>query len=81
VNLPRIMQCAQDANDARQKVTLLERQLWVAVVAHLDSTKSGARELARRLKLSPQYICDIRHGRRKISAEFVERLRKMEKGK
>jgi transcriptional regulator with XRE-family HTH domain len=62
-----------------QKVVLdAEVGLLTAVQEYLDGSGFGIRELSRRLGFSAQYVCDIRHGRRKISAEFLERLKRLE---
>lgn len=35
---------------------------------------SPAIDLARAIRVSPQHICDIRHGRRRIGAKVLEKL-------
>lgn len=76
-----IVRCATDLADAHKVVATKETLLWSAVCGYLDQTEAGARDLARQLGFSAQYICDIRHGRRKISEEFVKRLKKLEKAR
>lgn len=58
---------------ARQ-IALAEETLYRSVVAFLDSRPESLREMARVMGFSVAYLSDIRHGRRKVSDEVVERL-------
>lgn len=43
-------------------------------IDHYCSVRGGGLELAKQIKATPQYVSDIRHGRRKVSDAVVERL-------
>lgn len=62
---------------AQEAVVAAESELLVAVHSRLNSMQCSDRELARRLGFSAGYMCDIRHCRRRISHEFLERLRRL----
>ena len=59
----------------RVKAAAQEKALQIAVSKFLSLQPGSARDLAKRLGFTVQYICDIRHGRRTISDRFLARLR------
>jgi hypothetical protein len=76
-DLQWLIECAEFLEDGREQVSGREDALRMAINQYLDENLGAANDLARRLKFTPTYICDIRHGRRTISPEFVERLKKV----
>ena len=60
-------------SDARVRLAAEEQQLALEIWKYLRPHGS-LRTLASRLKISPQYLCDIAHGRRKISEAVVEKV-------
>jgi hypothetical protein len=61
------------------KAERLERELQDAVSAYLFEQPTELRDLAKQLGITPAYLCDIRYKRRKISDQFLERLRALGK--
>ncbi len=78
MTLKSVKQYALALRAHRERVTLTEMDLLRTVQAYLDANRGGVREVARVMGFSPQYICDVRHGRRKISDTFVERLERLQ---
>jgi plasmid maintenance system antidote protein VapI len=49
-------------------------ELEAEVVAALKGTKVPAKRIAKEIGVSPQYLCDVKKGRRSISWDLAERL-------
>jgi transcriptional regulator with XRE-family HTH domain len=75
----KIQRISERLFSARHEVDILELRLQKAVAAYLDDLGHGSmRDMAKRMGFTVQYLCDIRHGRRKVSEAFLERLRGLE---
>lgn len=74
MTLQRIRGSAATINRMRAEVATCEATLMEAVAQYIDSRDSGLREMARRMGISAQYLCDVKYRRRKISAEFLKKL-------
>ncbi len=61
----------------RRDVAAAELELQKVVADFCDSYHGSMRDMAREMEISVQYLCDIRHGRRKVSDAVVEKLCKM----
>jgi transcriptional regulator with XRE-family HTH domain len=68
-----IRECARQLRSARAVAGAWERDLQEKVSEFLMQ-RGGTRDMARELGVSAQYICDIRHKRRKISNPFLKTL-------
>ena len=55
------------------RIAAEEQRLGLEIWKFL-APRGSMRELARELDVSPQYVCDIAHGRRKISEAVVEKV-------
>lgn len=75
--LSRVHALATRAHRRRVEVDLAEGDLLRCVQEYLADNRGGVREIARKMEFSPAYISDVQHGRRKISATFIERLCKL----
>ncbi len=64
---------ARHVANLRVQLSAEEQKLSAAIWVYLKPHGS-MRLLAARLKISPQYLCDIAHGRRKISEAVVEKV-------
>jgi DNA-binding XRE family transcriptional regulator len=60
-----------DAGWGRKKAAMTFVQMLVAVRSKTDMSQ---KEFAAALGFTPQYLCDLEHGRRPGSVEFVNRL-------
>lgn len=72
-NLKFLLDCHNRLISARDAVSSLENALSAAAQKFLSCIP--VRATARKLGLTPAYISDIRAGRRKVSDEFVEKLK------
>lgn len=61
------------ATDARLRLISEEAKLAATVWEFLEP-RGSMRSIARELKISAQYLCDISNGRRKVSATVLERV-------
>jgi hypothetical protein len=77
MTIERITRAASVLNFHRAKVASLEDALQREVAAFCDTYRGSARDMAKKLGVSVAYLCDIRHGRRKVSFNVVEKLRKL----
>ncbi len=77
MTLKSVKQYALALRAHRKRVALTEMDLLRATQEYLEANRGGVREIARAMGFSPQYICDVRYGRRKISDTFVERLERL----
>jgi transcriptional regulator with XRE-family HTH domain len=74
MKLDAVLVVARDLQRARHHTRDMEIALQAAVAQALSEEHGSGRELSRRLGISAAYLCDIRHGRRKVSDAFLERL-------
>jgi hypothetical protein len=79
MTVPTVKRAQSDLKHVRiecaASISAHERTLQNAVIRYLDTLAPGkVREIARAMGFSAAYICDVRHGRRKVSEEFVSRL-------
>lgn len=65
---------AKNLEQARKDVEEIEKRLQKKVAAVVSAHKDGLRDWARSIGISAQYACDIRYGRRKISAQLLEKI-------
>lgn len=77
MTLIQIKKQATSLSALLEDVAIKEAAIQRGVADFLADNRGGVREIARRLGFSPQYICDVQHGRRKISAEFIKRLERL----
>jgi hypothetical protein len=64
---------AKRVSDARTRLMAEERRLTLAVWRFLQP-RGSMRNTAKELGITPQYLCDIAHGRRKVSEAIVGKL-------
>lgn len=57
----------------RGKASVAESRLWEALRVAVADHGSG-RELAKELGITPQYLSDVAHGRRRISGAVIVKL-------
>ena len=74
VNTELISVAAAELQFARDRVHKKEAQLQKAVAKFVASYPGSLREMAWNLGVSAAYLCDIRGGKRKVSAAMVTRL-------
>ena len=70
----KIKSTAAQLDVKRTEASHLEVELQGLVGQLVATHDGGLRDWARSIKISAQYACDIRHGRRKISQSVLERL-------
>lgn len=70
----QILRVAKRLQYHRDQADICERELQSQVSIIISSNKNGLRDWARTMKLSPQYVCDLRYGRRKISAAVLKKV-------
>lgn len=76
-NFRKVMRAASILQAKRTAAFEAEIDLLHEVQVYLDGFYGSARQIARSMGYSAAYICDVRHGRRKISQQFVERLERL----
>jgi hypothetical protein len=64
---------AQRVKHARFRLAAEEQRLGLQIWKQLKP-RGSLRDLAKELGISAQYLCDISHGRRKISEAVVEKV-------
>ena len=74
----RIKQAAAVLHLRKAAVASAEEGLQREVAAFCSTYNGSARDMAKAIGVSVQYLCDIRHGRRKVSSNVVEKLRNMQ---
>ena len=74
MTINQIAVLAKDLEGSRKAVECGEVALQVAVAEFLSEQHGSARDLAKRMGISVQYVCDLRHGRRKVSAAVLGKL-------
>lgn len=72
-----IVLAANALKEKRQMVVRAEMTLQKEVAEFLDWNRGSMRDMAKEMGISAQYLCDIRHGRRKVSDAVVEKLAKL----
>lgn len=72
--LTQVEIAAARLNECRVNAGIWERQLQRLVGSMVSSNENGLRDWARKMGISAQYACDIRHGRRKISSAMIARI-------
>jgi transcriptional regulator with XRE-family HTH domain len=77
VTIERITKAASVLSTQKLRVENAEAVLQKEVAMFCDTYRGSARDMARKLGVSVAYLCDIRHGRRKVSFNVVEKLRKL----
>ena len=70
----QIRETATALNEALVATEVLENLLQKEIVAAIAAKESAGSELATRIGISRQYLCDICHGRRKISKQIVSKI-------
>lgn len=68
-----IQKQAQRVSSARARLTAEEQRLSLKIWSYLKP-RGSMRDLAKQLSISPQYLCDIAHGRRKISGPVIDKV-------
>lgn len=76
-DLQKIRDRAGQINRMRAEVVRQERGLMKLVAAYIDTQDAGLRDMARRMCISAQYLCDVKYQRRKISAAFLKKLERI----
>lgn len=61
----------------RAAVADMELELTDAFRLWLAWSENSLRNIARKMELSPAYLSDIQHGKRKVSDEVVKRLERL----
>ena len=76
MSLEDILKAHADLLSAKQQVSMCQVNLQSTVVNYLSSLP--VRATAQTMGVSAAYVCDVRHGNRTVSDEFVARLVKLE---
>lgn len=74
VTFDTVRKAADELNWKRDAVVAAERKLQEAVSQFLMFREGSMRSLAKEVGLTAAYLCDIIHGRRKVSAEVLKKL-------
>lgn len=78
--LTDLQRTASKAKAARTEAARAESALSVQMAEYIGSIHGSGRDLARDLGFSAAYVCDVRHGRRRVSDEFLRRLVALQPG-
>ncbi len=73
-HLRQVRSAASALRSRRTLAFVAEQKLQEAVAGLIGANDGGLRDWARSMGISPQYACDIRHGRRKISDAVVKKI-------
>ena len=74
-----IFRAAEQVRFHRERAAVAEMELQRLVGNVIAANPNGLRDWARQIKISAQYACDIRHGRRKVSDSVLVRVLAMGK--
>lgn len=80
VTFDTVRKAADELNWKRDAVVAAERKLQSAVSQFLMFREGSIRSLAKEVGLTAAYLCDIIHGRRKVSAEVMKKLESLDAG-
>jgi transcriptional regulator with XRE-family HTH domain len=80
VTIEAVQKAAAQTTAARFALEKKEQKLQQVVAGFLSAQSGSARDMAKSIGFTVQYICDIRNGRRKVSLEFLKRLEDYARG-